>query len=131
MTKKNKPRPPTAEERDSRAFELISLWMRDAVLPPRTEAAMYGAAAAIPGVRYEARAADLGRRPGVTLYRVADGYLRSEIIVDPKTYSYLGFRAIAVQDHREEGLRPVKRGQIIGWGSLMTATFVTKPGARH
>ncbi|MEU8803866.1 CU044_5270 family protein [Spirillospora sp. NPDC048819] len=128
--KKRKPEPPTTEERNSRAFELITLSMRDAVLPPKIEAALYGAAAAIPGVRYEPKAADLGHRRGVTLYRVENGYLRREIIVDPKTYAYLGFRAIVVKDHREPGLLPVKQGQITGWGALMTASFVPKPGSR-
>ena len=64
------------------------------------------------------------------LYRVENGYLRSEIIIDPKTYGYLGFRTIVVKDHREPGLLPVKQGQITGWGALMTASFVAKPGSR-
>lgn len=130
LMKKRKPTPPTTEERNSRAFELITLSMRDAVLPPKIEAALYGAAAAIPGVRYEPKAADLGHRRGVTLYRVENGYVRHEIIVDPNTYAYLGFRAIVVKDHREPGLLPVKQGQITGWSALMTASFVPKPGSR-
>ncbi|MFG2088950.1 MULTISPECIES: hypothetical protein [unclassified Spirillospora] len=39
--KKRKPAPPTTEERNSRAFELITLSMRDAVLPPKIEAALH------------------------------------------------------------------------------------------
>ena len=50
--------------------------------------------------------------------------------IDPKTYGYLGFRTIVVKDHREPGLLPVKQGQITGWGALMTASFVAKPGSR-
>ncbi|WP_339155277.1 CU044_5270 family protein [Actinomadura luteofluorescens] len=130
LMKKAKPKPPTAEERDSMAFELVSRSMRDAVLPSKIEAALYGAAARIPGVRYEPAAADLGRRRGVTLYRVENGYLRSEILIDPRTYAYLGFRAIAVKDHREPGLLPLKRGQITGWGALTASSFVAKPGGR-
>ncbi|MGI5207051.1 hypothetical protein ACQEU6_36440 [Spirillospora sp. CA-108201] len=76
------------------------------------------------------RPADLGRRRGVTLYRVEDGYLRSEIFIDPKTYAYLGFRVIAVKDRREPGLLPVKQGQITGWGALTVSSFVPKPGGR-
>ncbi|MFG2245936.1 hypothetical protein [Spirillospora sp. NPDC048823] len=41
-----------------------------------------------------------------------------------------GFRAIVVKDHREPGLLPVKQAQITGWGALMTASFVPKPGSR-
>ncbi|WP_141581636.1 CU044_5270 family protein [Actinomadura sp. WMMA1423] len=130
LMKKAKPRPPTAEERDSAAFEFVTRSMRDAVLPSKIEAALYGAAARIPGVRYEPTAADLGGRRGVTLYRVENGYLRSEIFIDPKTYAYLGFRAMVVKDHREPGLLPVKRGQITGWGALTASAFVPKPGGR-
>ncbi|NDU72335.1 hypothetical protein GWI34_06810 [Actinomadura sp. DSM 109109] len=128
--KKMKPKAPTAEERDAMAFELVARSMRDAVLPSKTEAALYGAAARIPGVHYEAKAADLGHRRGVTLYRIGNGYLRSEIFIDPKSYAYLGFRTIAVKDHREPGLAAVKRGQITGWGALMASSFVSKAGGR-
>jgi hypothetical protein len=126
------PPPPTPEEeaRNARAFELLSLYMRDAVLPRKIQAAMYGAMAKIPGVRYQPRAADLAGRPGVTLHLVANGYLRGEIIIDPKTYAYLGFHIVALTDHREPGLPPVRKGQIIGWGSLTKGVFVDKPGRR-
>jgi hypothetical protein len=127
---RKKPAPPTAEQRDARAFELITLYMRDAVLPSKTRAALYGAAAKIPGVRYEAKAGDIAGRQGVTLYRIDGGYLRNEIIIDPKSYAYLGFRIVAVKDHREAGLLPVKQGQITGWGGLIESGFVSKPGQR-
>ncbi|MEU6041615.1 hypothetical protein ABZ801_40120 [Actinomadura sp. NPDC047616] len=78
------------------------------------------------------RRASLGStdRAGVTLYRVENGYLRREIFVDRKTYAYMGFRVVAVKDHRETGLRPVRQGQIIGWGALTRGAFVAKPGDR-
>ncbi|MFB4313434.1 CU044_5270 family protein [Actinomadura sp. 21ATH] len=130
LKERPKPVPPTAEERNARAFELISLHMRDAVLPARIRAALYGAAAKIPGVRYEPRATDIAGRKGVTLYRMEGGYLRSEIIVDPKSYAYLGFRIVAIKDHRPVGLVPVKKGEVVGWGGLVESGFVAKPGQR-
>jgi hypothetical protein len=122
-----------ATGRHDRAFQIIEVWMRDAALPPRLRAAMYGALAEIPGVRYEAKAADIAGRRGVTLYRIVEGYLRSEIMVDPDTYAYLGFRFIAVRDHVSRGLdaeRRSRKGQILGWGGLLGAAIVDKPGLR-
>jgi len=119
----------SAEERRMWAFQYIAQGMRDAVLPSRLRAAMYGAMARIPGVTFEDRASDLARRKGVTLYRVQSGYLRDEIFVDPKTYEYLGYRTIAVRDHDEDHIT-VKKGQILGWDALMTSAVVEKAGHR-
>jgi hypothetical protein len=130
LMKKNRPVPPTAEQRNARAFELITLYMRDTVLPRRTQAALYGALAEIPGVGYQATATDIARRPGLTLSRVENGYLRREIFIDPKTYAYLGFRVVAIKEHRETGMPPVKRGQIIGWSGVIKADLVSRPGRR-
>ncbi|WP_204076562.1 CU044_5270 family protein [Planotetraspora phitsanulokensis] len=121
------------QERADRAFQIIEVYMRDSALPSKLRAAMYGALAKIPGVRYEGKAADIQGRPGVTLYRIVEGYLRSEIIVNPKTYEYMGFRFIAVKNHVSAGLDMslhTKKGQILGWGGLIKAAVVDKPGQR-
>ncbi|WP_378326167.1 hypothetical protein [Actinomadura fibrosa] len=126
-----KPVAPTAEQRNMRAFQVVAGYMERAVLPPRLRAAMYGAMARIPGVRYEARASDITGRPGVTLYRVEEGYLRDEVLIDPKTYAYMGFRAIAVKERKGvPGLLDVREGQILGWSALQRAVLVNGPGKR-
>ncbi|MGW3351908.1 CU044_5270 family protein [Nonomuraea rubra] len=123
--------PLTQEQRHTYAFQHIVQGMRDAVLPRTLRAAMYGALAKIPGVRYEARATDLARRPGVTLYRVHEGYLRDEIFVDPETYEYLGYRTIVVRDFEQPGAYySVKKGQLLGWGSVIASGVVDRPGLR-
>jgi hypothetical protein len=119
--------------RAGRAFQIIDVFMRDSALPPKLRAAMYGALAKIPGVRYEAKAVDIQGRPGVTLYRIEEGYLRSEIIVNPKTYEYMGFRFIAIKDHVTQGTDRdlhTKKGQILGRGGLIKAAIVNGPGQR-
>ncbi|MEU8403826.1 CU044_5270 family protein [Nonomuraea sp. NPDC048892] len=120
------------EERDRWAFQLIAMGMRDAALPPRLRAAMYGALAAIPGVRYEDTASDLLKRRGVTLYHVLDGYLRDEIFIDPETYVYLGYRTVVVANHKEQP--PFgdvwKKGEIRDWNALVEAAVVRKAGQR-
>ena len=109
---------------------MIAMGMRDAALPPRLRAAMYGAMAKIPGVRYEARSADLLKRRGITLYHVLDGYLRDEIFVNPKTYAYLGYRTIVVKDHKDGPFATMKKGEIHNWDALIKAAVVDKAGQR-
>ncbi|MBN6053558.1 CU044_5270 family protein, partial [Nonomuraea sp. RK-328] len=120
--------PLTRDERDMYAFQYIAQGMRDAALPARLRAAMYGAMAKIPGVRYEKGASDLAERPGVTLYRVG-GHLRDEIFVDPETYAYLGYRTVVVRDHERLGTS-VRKGQILGWDAQLKAAIVDKAGMR-
>ncbi|GAA2111565.1 CU044_5270 family protein [Actinomadura alba] len=117
------------EERNMYAFFYIHASMWDTVLPAKLRAAMYGALAKIPGVGYEARAVDLAKRPGVTFYRLQNGYQRDEIFIDPNTYEYLGARSIVVKDHKEMGVN-VKKGDIISWASLLKAVIVDRPGQR-
>ncbi|TXK40284.1 CU044_5270 family protein [Nonomuraea sp. C10] len=120
----------TSQDRDRWAFQLIAMGMRETALPPRLRAAMYGAMAKIPGVRYEAEASDLLKRRGVTLYHVLDGYLRDEIFVDPKTYEYLGYRTLVVEDHEDRPFGTMKKGEIHDWDALIAAAVVDQPGQR-
>ncbi|WP_327102129.1 CU044_5270 family protein [Nonomuraea glycinis] len=120
----------TSQHRDRWAFQMIAMGMRDAALPPRLRAAMYGAMAKIPGVRYEAKSADLLKRRGITLYHVLDGYLRDEIFVNPKTYAYLGYRTIVVKDHKDGPFGTMKKGEIHNWDALIKAAVVDKAGQR-
>ncbi|MEV5749996.1 CU044_5270 family protein [Actinoallomurus sp. NPDC052308] len=124
-----KPVPMGDEERNQYAFMYITGAMWDSVVPAKLRAALYGALAKIPDVGYEARATDLAKRPGVTLYHEQGGYLRSEIFIDPKTYEYLGEREIAVKDHKQMG-ENLKKGDIVSWSSKLKATIVDQPGRR-
>lgn len=123
------------DDRAGRAFQIIQVWVRDSALPPKLRAAMFGALAKIPGVRYEPRAKDLIGRRGVALYRIEEGYLRTEIIIDPATYTYMGFRNIAIRNGPktmgESGERSQSRkGEVLGWGATLKTAIVDKPGRR-
>ncbi|MEV0616582.1 hypothetical protein AB0I81_24920 [Nonomuraea sp. NPDC050404] len=122
--------PLTSVERDRWAFRTIAMGMRDAALPPRLRAAMYGAMARIPGVRYEAGSADLLKRRGITLYHVLNGYLRDEIFIDPKTYEYLGYRTVVVKDHKDGPFATMRKGEIRNWDALIKAAVVDEAGRR-
>jgi hypothetical protein len=122
--------PLTSVQRDRWAFQMIAMGMGEAALPPRLRAAMYGAMAKIPGVRYEATSSDLLKRRGITLYHVLDGYLRDEIFINPKTYEYLGYRTIVVKDHKDGPFGTWKKGEIHNWDALVEAAVVDNAGQR-
>ncbi|GII96738.1 CU044_5270 family protein [Sinosporangium siamense] len=125
--------PLVGDRRDMYAFQHIAQGMGDAALPSKVRAALYGAMAKIPGVRYEARASDIARRKGVTLYLVQEGYKREEIFIDPKTYQYLGYRLVVVKDHREKDEfhdASWTKGEILDWDGLLKTAIVDEPGER-
>ncbi|MEV5749948.1 CU044_5270 family protein [Actinoallomurus sp. NPDC052308] len=120
--------------RDAAAFTMIEDLMRRSVLPPRLRAALYGALAAIPGVRFAKDVTDTAGRHGVALYRIDEGYLRTDVIVDPTTYAYLGYRSITVKAHTstdERGTTRVAKGQILGWSAQLATAIVDQPGAHR
>ncbi|QKG21938.1 CU044_5270 family protein [Actinomadura verrucosospora] len=123
------PAPLTPAQRDASAFDVVSQYLDSALFRARQRAALYGALAKITSVRYAGRAHDLAGRRGVSLYPDFDGRERHELFIDPKTYSYLGFRTTALGDYTDPGGFGVRKGQILGWGSL-TAAKVAAPGKR-
>ncbi|WP_433619352.1 CU044_5270 family protein [Dactylosporangium sp. CA-139114] len=69
------------------------------VLPPRVEAAFYGALAKGEGVRLNPDAVNLDGRRAIGLGRVKEGYLAQELLFDPDTYRLIGEREVAIADH--------------------------------
>ncbi|GAA4046853.1 CU044_5270 family protein [Nonomuraea soli] len=102
----------TPEERDLFTFQHLAMGMRESVLPEGLRAAIYGAMAKIPGVRYSGRSADLAKRKGVTLRLGGE-----EIFVDPGSYAYLGYRSRAGD-------------RLLNWDSLLLGRFVDRAGER-
>jgi hypothetical protein len=87
---------PTGSD-DVEAFLLIGQLLSSAVLPPQTAAALYRAAALIPGVTVAPGATDALGRPGIGIAYsyagVRDGLrLREEWIFSTSTYQFLGAR---------------------------------------
>ncbi|REF00385.1 CU044_5270 family protein [Thermomonospora umbrina] len=124
---------PNAEARASRAFTIMEIWLREVALPSDLRRGMYEALRRIPGVKFEGRAADVAGRPGVTFYRIEEGYLRSEILMNPTTHEYMGYRSIAIRDHVSRGTdstRSIKKGHVMGWGAVTRAAIVDEQGRR-
>ncbi|GAA2242662.1 hypothetical protein GCM10010145_06150 [Streptomyces ruber] len=82
---------------DQQAFVTIGDLLRNVVTPPETAAALYRAAALIPGVDVVPDAVDAAGRHGVAVARVHDGE-RTEWIFDRSTARLLGERTVLVED---------------------------------
>jgi hypothetical protein len=112
-------------------YDLLSAGEMDGVVvPPKLSAAMYRVLQQLPGVHFES-ATDLAGRQGLGFYMVLEGYLKLELVIDPDTYTYMGFKDVAIRDHAmtdTAGTRYVKKGHVMGWAALLGQAIVEKPG---
>nr|WP_300610091.1 CU044_5270 family protein [Trebonia sp.] len=112
-------------------FTAVQALMQNVVLPPRLLAALYGVPARDPVVRFERSVTDLAGRTGVGFSTVQEGYLEEQIVINPKTYAYMGYVDVAVRAHSSTGLDETARfrkGQILGWQALLGSGIVQHPG---
>ncbi|MFG3257848.1 CU044_5270 family protein [Streptomyces sp. NPDC048172] len=109
--------------RDQAAFEMIGEMIGESYPPPGVEAALYKAAARIPGVVMVEDAADVTGRHGVAVARLdkVSGE-RAEWIFDKKTHAFLGERNVKVQ----EGRNPEPEDKLIKRGTITFTSAVTK-----
>ena len=101
-----------------------------AVIPPKLSAALYRILRELPGVRFESDT-DLAGRNGLGFYVVTEGYIKQELVIDPLTYTYMGFKDVAIKDHRAtgtDGTMFIKKGQVLGWEALLGSAVVQRPG---
>lgn len=80
------------------AFDYIGEALRETILPPKLAAALYRAAAQIPGVVLVADSVDAAGRHGVAVARTDALGERTEWIFDRGTFEYLGERSYLVRD---------------------------------
>lgn len=100
------------------------------VVPLKLQAALYRVLQQLPGVHFES-AVDLAGRTGLGFWMVREGYLKQEIVIDPVTYAYMGFKDVAIKDHAmigTDGTRYVKKGHVMGWAALLGTAIVQHPG---
>ncbi|WP_230859556.1 CU044_5270 family protein [Actinoplanes aureus] len=111
--------------RDGQAFTVIGDLLSEAMLPARTTAALYQAAAKIPGVELIADAEDAAGRHGVAVARVEQGE-RREWIFDRESGEYLGERSYLVEDQPYG-----KAGMITATTAVTARAVVGNLGDRH
>jgi DNA-directed RNA polymerase specialized sigma24 family protein len=77
-------------------------------------------------------------RPAIALGRTAEGWLHEEVLLDPKSYAYLGERAISIKGHTSRGRGDdpnadatyVKKGVLQNLTVRTAAGIVDAPGRR-
>jgi hypothetical protein len=102
--------------RPEEAFTTIGDLLREAIAPPQVSAALYRAAALIPGVTVVADATDAIGRHGVAVAMTFRG-VRSEWIFSKQTLRYLGERDINIAD-----------GATTGKAAVLQRAFVNHAG---
>lgn len=119
---------------DDMAFATLVTILRDSAHPAATEAAIFRAIKRIPGVTPVEGKVDITGRPAIALGRTVEGWLHEEVLLDPKTYAYLGERAVAIKTRRfesdHEPTRTVKAGTLQRLMVRVAAGIVDEPGRR-
>src|SRR5260370_5755100 len=113
------------QPRPEEAFTTTGDMLREAIAPPRVSAALYRAAALIPGVTVVADATDAVGRHGVAVAMTFQG-VRSEWIFSRHTLHYLGERDFNIANGATTGEAPVLQRPVVNHaaqipGSLMRA----------
>lgn len=106
------------------AFITIGDLLRGSIAPPRVSAALYRAAALIPGVTVIADATDALGRHGVAVATIVED-VRYEWIFSSHTLRYLGERDVYVAKPRDLHITP---GSIAAESAVLQRAFVNYPG---
>ncbi|MDZ8202692.1 CU044_5270 family protein [Microbacterium sp. SSW1-59] len=106
---------PAGKSRDGAALTFIADTLRVGTVPADLRAALYRAAAKIPGVTITADQARLNGTTGIAVGRLeTEGNLQQDIILDPDTGQFIGEREIAIDGD-----------DILPPGTITTSTAVT------
>jgi hypothetical protein len=108
---------------DTEALVFIADRLRIGTVPAELRAAMYEAAAMIPGVEFVENQAALNGRPGVAIGRVEPAWgTRVDIIVDPDTGAFIGDREVLL-----ESADGVPAGTALRWSEVTTTVVDEAP----
>ena len=109
------------------AFRAIDGLLEDYPLPPRFQAELYAVLTGLHGVRFDRSAKDFAGRHGIGLYQIQAHFWKMEMIINPRTYTYMGVLVVAAKTHTEYG-HLVRKGQIQAWTSVLGSAIVKKAG---
>jgi len=105
------------------------------ILPPKLLAAVYGILATNPLVHFDKSVTDNAGQTGVGFY-VIKGVWKSEIMISPSTYAYMGDEAVALASQtrhftmgKQAFTRVIKKGQE-SWTDLVASGIVQEPGQK-
>jgi hypothetical protein len=111
--------------RDGEALVWIADTLRSGIVPADLRAALYRAAAGIPGVELTDKQANLDGRSGVAIGRTESDGIRQELIIDPTTGLMIGEREV-VTDKAGPGFG-VPDGTAIEWTAVTTTVVDAAP----
>jgi RNA polymerase sigma-70 factor (ECF subfamily) len=108
---------------DGEALVFIADRLRSGLVPADLRAAMYRAAAMIPGVTVTEREATLDGRTGVAIGRIEpSSHIRQDIIIDPTTGLLIGERQVSLT--AGSGL---PAGTVFAWTAVTTSVVDSAP----
>jgi DNA-directed RNA polymerase specialized sigma24 family protein len=119
--------------KDGVVYLMFNHLLRGNLLPPELEAAIFRAMKQIPGVTVET--VDVLGKPTLSL-GFTDDWLREELLIYPRTYTYRGERSTVVKDARIDPLKAgnatgeVQKGSTVIVERLATAV-VDEPGQQR
>jgi hypothetical protein len=93
---------------DGDVYAIFNGMLRDNLMPPELEAAIFRALKDVPGVKVSE--IEVAGRPALALAQTED-WLEEELLLDPRTYAYLGERSTVVKDTT---VSPEKAGNATG-----------------
>ncbi|MER5951013.1 CU044_5270 family protein [Streptomyces sp. NPDC001904] len=133
----NKEDPELAGERDMNAIRGV---LETRPLPPKSLATLYRALALVPGTEMTRRLVhDAAGRDAIAIGQNLKGQkIRRELLIDPRTYQYLGDRWLVVKDYKESHDfadddtpdRPWKAGDIMFQTAFLDTAVVDHKGDR-
>lgn len=119
-------------------FNAIQALMENVVLPLRLRAALYGVLASDPAVHFDPSVTNFAGQSGVAFYTYQEGYLKQEIVINPRTYAYMGekdvaFRAHSLPEAVSNGVASgpvihIRKGQVVGEFAVLEFGVVPRAG---
>jgi hypothetical protein len=136
----------TVRKLDDAVFNAINDTLRIEPLEPKVRATLYHTLALLPGITVRPDVTDALGRPGVA-FALPGGPTRQEIVLDAKTFRYLGSQLVAVQDlpatpvelppgksdkdgKGATGFAGAKAGSVIDALAIVETSLVDEAGAR-
>lgn len=113
--------------RDGEALVWIADTLRSGIVPADLRAALYKAAAGIPGVELTDKQANLDGRSGIAIGRTESDGMRQELIIDPTTGLMIGEREVAT-GKAASGFH-VPDGTAVEWTAITTTVVNAAPAA--
>jgi hypothetical protein len=84
---------------DGAVFGRIARILASTLLPPDVTAALWRAASLIPAVVQAEEPVQIDGRTAIAIGRVQGGWQFEQLLVDPETYEFVGYRSVAIKDH--------------------------------